>query len=193
MSEWKLVPVEPTGEQWSRMKSAVRMMLHKCAEAKGDEYDALLDCFGREVYDAALAAATAAPAQEPVAEFAGHGPNQKCPRCGFHTLNVFQCPVCKMGGRDGMMKAWDDRSSTVLDERAWLIESKFNGPPSWWAGGAISDEGVFAGSGFTTDPNEAVRFARKEDAERVANGRHMVFVTEHIWIARSALAGRRNG
>ena len=70
-------------------------------------------------------------------------------------------------------------SARVPDETGWLIESAFNGfSPSWWAG---IPEGC--GQSFTDNPNKAVRFCRKDDAEAVAKYMHMVIVTEHKWIA----------
>jgi hypothetical protein len=61
---------------------------------------------------------------------------------------------------------------------AWLLESKFKAPqPSWWNGRPEGD-----GNQFTTNANEAVRFSRREDAERVAARMHMVRATEHKWL-----------
>ena len=58
------------------------------------------------------------------------------------------------------------------EEFGWLIENDWNERPEWWRP-----------LKWTTDANEAVRFARKEDAERVI--REMLFAnahaTEHIW------------
>lgn len=73
----------------------------------------------------------------------------------------------------------ESAKARVPNENGWLIESAFNGfSPSWWGG---IPEG--RGQSFTTDPNKAVRFCRKEDAEAVAKHMHMVIVTEHQWIA----------
>jgi hypothetical protein len=68
------------------------------------------------------------------------------------------------------------------EEKAWLIESRFknaNGP-LWWQGT------LRAPSGWTNDSLEAVRFARKQDAEAAMYGLEgqdprMMFVSEHIW------------
>ena len=64
------------------------------------------------------------------------------------------------------------------DETWWLIESTFKGLcPMWW-------DGVPQGSGqsFSSDPNKAIRFKRKQDAERVASFMHMTKVTEHMFL-----------
>ena len=60
-------------------------------------------------------------------------------------------------------------------ESGWLIEFT-GGAPSWWDGRG-PDTGMF-------DANEAVRFARREDAERVLYWivtRRPAIVTEHLW------------
>lgn len=68
-----------------------------------------------------------------------------------------------------------------MTEQGWLIEQKFNGRGVWWRG--ILD----SGRDWTTDANEAVRFARKIDAERVLRSGVMgVFwkgaaATDHLW------------
>lgn len=61
----------------------------------------------------------------------------------------------------------------------WLVESKFkSATPRWWNGKQDGD-----GVNVTADPNAAIRFARKEDAEKVAAGMHMFHATEHVWPA----------
>lgn len=65
-------------------------------------------------------------------------------------------------------------------ETAWLIESKMQGNSMWWNGVPLG-----RGQSFTTDPNSAIRFARKVDAERVSRNLHMTFVSEHVWINAS--------
>jgi hypothetical protein len=65
------------------------------------------------------------------------------------------------------------------DETGWLIQ-KDN--IEWWTG-----------SGWTQDSYEAVRFARKEDAERVIFGFPAVWAsnstaTEHAWMAPTSPA-----
>ena len=68
------------------------------------------------------------------------------------------------------------------EERAWLIERRQDvsgEPPRYWAGGDFL--------GWTTDINDAIRFARREDALRV-HDRHKgpilgyCNVVEHLWI-----------
>ena len=68
-----------------------------------------------------------------------------------------------------------DRESApvVVAEIAWLIERTDQGYPSWWTG-----------ADWTTDPNQAVRFARAVDAQRViaTHGQHPpTHAIEHMW------------
>lgn len=70
-------------------------------------------------------------------------------------------------------------------ETAWLIESRFTPGPSWWSGKGPAP--------WTRNANEAVRFVRRQDAEAAMDSlpdKHMIFVSEHMWIgeARAALA-----
>lgn len=72
-------------------------------------------------------------------------------------------------------------------ETGWLIEISIDGRPAWWAGDDINDPGVDA---WVWDSLEAVRFARKEDADRVICGLLVesleapeMQATEHIWDA----------
>jgi len=63
--------------------------------------------------------------------------------------------------------------------KAWLIEA--NG--TYWDGRAAG------AAGFDADPNQAVRFARQEDAERVKYWllKEHAFAlrsTEHVWLER---------
>lgn len=64
-------------------------------------------------------------------------------------------------------------------ETAWLIELKpsVSRQPTWYG---ETDEGIL---GMTRDPNKAVRFARKCDAEIVLAdiGWTEAFVCEHAW------------
>jgi hypothetical protein len=70
-----------------------------------------------------------------------------------------------------------------MTEQAWLIESCFRGVRTqWWNGLPLG-----CGQSFTTDPNEAVRFSRQIDAERVSRHMHMTTVTEHLWIDRATV------
>ncbi len=61
----------------------------------------------------------------------------------------------------------------------WLIECK-NSFVGWWNG-----ETQLSCPLFDTDPNKAVRFARKEDAEKVINrlGNSCMVATAHQWLA----------
>lgn len=66
-----------------------------------------------------------------------------------------------------------ERLMAAVTDFVWLIEvqpiwDSKHGPSYYWsAKGNI--EGWGEDSGWTNDPNEAVRFARKQDAERVIN------------------------
>ena len=78
------------------------------------------------------------------------------------------------------------------NETGWLIET---GDHNYWCGRTADSDG------FTHDPNDAVRFARFEDSERVINwllGKYSVFLVsrEHSWIdgnAQTALAAAGKG
>ena len=70
----------------------------------------------------------------------------------------------------------------VSDDTAWLITNTIAGRDVWWR---AHNE---CGRTWTTDANDAVRFARKEDAERVIGALRGVdgfmpdaTATEHMW------------
>lgn len=86
---------------------------------------------------------------------------------------------CRIGGRlDVLIGERDMLRAAEKHNTAWLIESTFASTrPQWWNG---TPEGQFIP--FTSDANEAVRFARRIDAERVATFMHMVRVNEHVWL-----------
>lgn len=61
-------------------------------------------------------------------------------------------------------------------ETGWLIEQRLFSRPQWWTVTA------WEGPTWTTDANQAIRFARREDALRTSllvAGFHSV--TEHQW------------
>ena len=66
-----------------------------------------------------------------------------------------------------------------VQQVAWLVESEPDG--LWWDGRFVS-RGIDPRF-FTRDPNEAIRFARREDAEKVASSSSALKATEHIWLA----------
>jgi len=86
-------------------------------------------------------------------------------------------------------------------ETSWLIEATeeqinifvnigyfTDGRPAWWTGVNENIEGVFNLSwSWTQDPNEAIRFARKIDAEKCIMGlgysldNPWVKATDHQW------------
>lgn len=68
---------------------------------------------------------------------------------------------------------------TKESETGWLIES---GATTWWDGRNAGDYAT-----FTADPNDAVRFARFEDAEVVRCWllkpiSRLLRSTEHMWM-----------
>ncbi len=71
----------------------------------------------------------------------------------------------------------DELPPPVEVETAWLIEIP---GPAWWDGRGQRT--------FTTDPGEALRLARREDAERLLSWKVVlpppgeVRITEHEWI-----------
>jgi hypothetical protein len=80
----------------------------------------------------------------------------------------------------------------VKEETSWLIEmpmATFGGPPCWWTGEYRSGK---LNHQWSTDPLDAVRFARKEDAERVLHGTLRLkeaIATEHQWIGAKETEG----
>lgn len=63
------------------------------------------------------------------------------------------------------------------EEIGWLVEiPEFYGGPVWWTG-----------SDYTRESTEALRFARKQDAEKMidAMGGGSMVATEHKWVASS--------
>lgn len=70
-----------------------------------------------------------------------------------------------------------------MDESGWVIERADSSPaePKYWAAGQREAE---RSSAWTSNHMEAIRFARKDDAEKVAN-RIMkdipVRIAEHGW------------
>lgn len=73
-------------------------------------------------------------------------------------------------------------------ESGWLIEIVMGGRAWWW----MADNGC--GRQWTTDANEAIRFARKLDAERLIQrlGSTRVdfrgaYATDHMWIPSGAV------
>lgn len=57
----------------------------------------------------------------------------------------------------------------------WLIEDKYAPRGRWWCG-----------YGYSYEANEAIRFARKDDADKViltalANETFTLIATEHMW------------
>jgi len=77
-------------------------------------------------------------------------------------------------------------------ETAWLIEmpmATFEGPPCWWTGdyrsGSLTKQ-------WSEDSLDAVRFFRKEDAEKVIRGTLRLkeaIATEHQWIGTEETEG----
>lgn len=66
-----------------------------------------------------------------------------------------------------------------MEEQGWLIERITRHVPFYWTGKSLQEHG----HGFSHDPNDAVRFAREEDALKVLNGVLAGYgvVRQHIW------------
>lgn len=71
----------------------------------------------------------------------------------------------------------------MATETGWLIENTIGGRGVWWR---ARNE---CGRTWTTDACDAIRFARKEDAERVIGALQKsdpfmsgAFATDHMWI-----------
>jgi hypothetical protein len=67
-----------------------------------------------------------------------------------------------------------------MTEYAWLIEKQLG--QAWWIAATPSGKHVY----WTTNANEAVRFARKEDAERmipvlIPDYPAAAIATQHAW------------
>lgn len=69
-----------------------------------------------------------------------------------------------------------------MNEYAWMIERRSvigneSAPPLWWDG-----------RDFSPDPNAGIRFARKEDAQKVIDTHGLMHstATDHGWFKREA-------
>ncbi len=70
-------------------------------------------------------------------------------------------------------------------ESAWLIESRYKNDVYWWKGKYFN----FSFSPWSSDSLEAIRFSRKEDAEKVIKilstvsnyDDYSVYATDHVW------------
>lgn len=76
----------------------------------------------------------------------------------------------------------------VVEPSYWMVESVSG--CGWWDGRFLSRD--VDPRFFSLDPNECVRFARKEDAERVASQSSSLKATEHIWHAQAAFQGQQS-
>jgi len=81
-------------------------------------------------------------------------------------------------------------SSKVVEESGWLIEHGESevSAPQYWCAGAYFQNGhdPTQSSAWTQNHMEAIRFARKEDAQKVANRMMrgiLVRICEHVWTA----------
>lgn len=84
-----------------------------------------------------------------------------------------------------LMRLYDARPSAPNDETGWLIECKHIGNAAWWDG-KRGPRDLIDCRYFTTDHLKAVRFARKEDAERIIKGcgGSCMQATEHLWVGK---------
>jgi hypothetical protein len=79
-------------------------------------------------------------------------------------------------------------AASVPRETAWLVELRSCGVfKGWLIGGYVVDD---RNRGWTIDPNKAIRFCRKEDADAYRERHGFTFTswgathlsTEHIWL-----------
>lgn len=109
----------------------------------------------------------------------------------IETVGTFKCPICGSDEphyHDANLQ-W---KRLPADQLGWLIET---GDHQYWNGKKANSDG------FTHDPNDAVRFARFEDSERVIHwlmSEYRVFLVsrQHSWMggnAQKALATQREG
>lgn len=77
----------------------------------------------------------------------------------------------------------------MIEETGWLIELRpsVTSQPTWYG---ETDEGVL---GWTTNNLRAIRFCRKEDAERVIVCEHFTeaFASDHMWCDYSNMGGSK--
>jgi hypothetical protein len=94
------------------------------------------------------------------------------------TLQV--CPSCKGEEGKGRCAYCDGTGSVVVRESGWLIETRSK-PPMWWTG--LPD---FESAKAWGTANQAIRFARKEDAENCAMRQGALTsdfeATSHEWV-----------
>ena len=104
---------------------------------------------------------------------------ETCPSCGGHGMistgdDIVMCGECKSNGVVPVEPAPAPVAS--VEEAGWLIELKGTCPKWWRVGGGIEPD-------WTADASQALRFARKQDAESYIDdiGWTEAFASEHIW------------
>lgn len=93
------------------------------------------------------------------------GPRTECWESAAEAWNRRSCNGCDGRGCP--------RCNPRTEETGWLIELPgTQGMPVWWTA-----------AGWTKDSLQAVRFCRREDAERTARGlsHPCIAITEHVW------------
>lgn len=139
-------------------------------------------------YADAVVAAQSRQAAQPVATIT------ECEAC-------FTPDVCRLRGKCDHYSAEQVRVAAqpqqAADELGWLIEMQFGDGLLWWSG-CFDDDGTYPPSRLiarmVNDVNKAVRFSRREDAQRVldamlaaqpcpllARAKTLYSVHEHMW------------
>ena len=108
---------------------------------------------------------------------------------------LFSCP--QMGNSVTRVTQQAAQPQQAADELGWLIEMQFGDGLLWWSG-CFDDDGTYPPSRLiarmVNDVNKAVRFSRREDAQRVldamlaaqpcpllARAKTLYSVHEHMW------------
>ena len=137
-----------------------------------------------ERLDAALAAQPAKPSALP------NNDEVICPNCA-HQFRAIPVNVQRLMLDAGFEPPFTAQPSAQGEAVAWLVEWKAHGyGPQWWGFNHTPGKNAT----WCSDANNAIRFARKEDAERMRlhiiavaglTGMHEyergVSVTEHMW------------
>lgn len=105
-------------------------------------------------------------------------------RSGSETWDQLECPDLRLDSmdQDGVvraLRAWEWPEPLPPIEYGWLIENHDDPAQTLYAS---FDQGLVM---WTNDPNKACRFARREDAEQMAQGEDCDAVNEHQFVVTS--------
>ncbi len=197
--------------------------LTKAAQAALDALDNAIDHLPKPYSTGCSNAATdlrAALAAQQAPDLIPQDALFSCPQMGNSVTRVTQQAAQPVARPDGRLHAdgyftWTRRDGYVLDaklpcdfylaaqpqqaadELGWLIEMQFGDGLLWWSG-CFDDDGTYPPSRLiarmVNDVNKAVRFSRREDAQRVldamlaaqpcpllARAKTLYSVHEHMW------------